>query len=65
MHAQVGSDTERTYVYNSQRERLWGMLLTTNQDDIMEKQKLSVIGKPFSTCGERMEHTSAKSPSET
>ena len=39
MHAQVGSDTERTYVYNSQRERLWGMLLTTNQDDIMEKQR--------------------------
>ena len=24
MHAQVGSDTERTYVYNTQRERLWG-----------------------------------------
>ena len=24
MHAQVGSNTERTYVYNSQRERLWG-----------------------------------------
>ena len=39
MHAQVGSDTERTYVYNNQRERLWGMLLTTNQDYIMEKQK--------------------------
>ena len=43
MHAQVGNDTERTYVYNSQHERLWGMLLTTNQDDIMEKQKLSAI----------------------
>ena len=39
MHAQVGNDTERMYVYNSQRERLWGMLLTTNQDYIMEKQK--------------------------
>jgi hypothetical protein len=39
MHAQVGNDTERTYVYNSQHERLWGMLLTINQDDIMEKQK--------------------------
>ena len=33
------NDAERTYVYNSQHERLWGMLLTTNQDDIMEKQK--------------------------
>ena len=43
MHAQVGSDTERTYVYNNQRERLWGMLLTTILDDIMEKQKLSAI----------------------
>ena len=39
MHAQVGNDTERTYVYNGQRERLWGMLLTINQDYIMEKQK--------------------------
>ena len=39
MHAQVGNNTERTYVYSSQRERLWGMLLTANQDDIMEKQK--------------------------
>ncbi len=39
MHAQVGSDTERTYVYNSQCERLWEMLLTTNQDYIMEKRK--------------------------
>ena len=39
MHAQVRNDTERTYVYSSQRERLWGMLLTANQDDIMEKQK--------------------------
>ncbi|WP_157462595.1 hypothetical protein [Prevotella conceptionensis] len=38
MHAQVGNDTERTYVYNSQHERLWGMLLTANQDDIMETQ---------------------------
>ena len=24
MHAQVGNDTERTYVYNNLRERLWG-----------------------------------------
>ena len=39
MHAQVRNDTERTYVYNSQRERLQGMLLTANQDDIMERQK--------------------------
>lgn len=39
MHAQVRNDTERTYVYSSQRERLWGMSLTANQDDIMEKQK--------------------------
>ena len=39
MHAQVGNNTERTYVYNSQHERLWGMLLTTNQDDIMGMYK--------------------------
>ena len=39
MHAQVGNDTERTYVYNSQHEQLWGMLHTINQDYIMEKQK--------------------------
>ncbi len=39
MHARVGNDTERTYVYNSQHERLWGMLLTTNQDDIMGMYK--------------------------
>ena len=39
MHTQVGNDTEMTYVYNSQHERLRGMLLTINQDDIMEKQK--------------------------
>ena len=38
MHAQVGSDTERTYVYNNQRERLWGMLLTYNGNSIVKTQ---------------------------
>ena len=39
MHVQVGNDTERTYVYNSQRERLQGMLLTYNGNSIVETQK--------------------------
>ena len=39
MHARVGNDTENMQACNSQRERLWGVLLTINQDDIMEKQK--------------------------
>ena len=56
MHAQVGNDTERTYVYNSQHERLWGMLLTINQDDIMEKQKNLPLTARLSTCRERMEY---------
>ena len=38
MHAQVRNDTERTYVYNSQRERLQGMLLTANGDSIVQTQ---------------------------
>ena len=38
MHAQVRNDTERTYVYNSQRERLQGMLLTYNGNSIVETQ---------------------------
>ena len=54
-HARVGNDTERTYVYNSQHERLWGMLLTINQDDIMEKQKNLPLTARLSTCRERME----------
>ena len=39
MHAQVRNDTERTYVYNSQRERLQGMLHTDNGNSFMETQK--------------------------
>lgn len=39
MHARVGNDAENMWACNGQRERLWGMLLTINQDDIMEKQK--------------------------
>ena len=35
----MGNGTENTYVYARQGERLQGMLLTTNGDNIMETQK--------------------------
>ena len=35
----VGNGTESTYAYDHQRERLQGMLLTANGDNIMETQK--------------------------
>jgi len=41
------------------------MLLTTNQDDIMEKQKLSAIDSQAFNLKKTYGTTSAKSPSET
>ena len=54
-YTRVGNGTENTYVYNCQRERLQGMLLTANGDNIMETQKQSAIDSPFSACGEYIE----------
>ena len=41
--------TESTFAYNRQRERLQGMLPTTNGDGIMQTQKQPAIGNQFST----------------
>jgi len=54
-HARVGNGTESTYAYWCQRERLQGMLLTTNGDSIMQTQKQSAIDSPFSACREYIE----------
>ena len=35
----VANDTESTYAYDRRRERLQGLLLTANGDNIMETQK--------------------------
>ena len=35
----IGNSTESTYVYNRQRERLQDILLTANEDSIMQTQK--------------------------
>ena len=63
-HARVGNDTENMQACNGQRERLWGMLLTTNQGDIMKKQKLSAIDSQAFNLQKTYGTTSAKSPSE-
>ena len=39
IYTRMGNGTESTYAYDRQRERLQGMLLTTNGDNIMETQK--------------------------
>ena len=54
IHAR-GQRHRNTYVYNYQRERLQGMLLTANEDNIMETQKQSAIDSPFSVCGKYIE----------
>ena len=54
-YTRVGNGTENTYTYNCQRERLQGMLLTANGDNIMETQKQSAIDCPFSACREYIE----------
>ena len=54
-HTRVGNGTENTYTYWCQRERLQGMLLTANEDNIMETQKQSAIDSPFSACRESIE----------
>ena len=51
----MGNGTENTYAHNCQRDRLQGMLLTANGDNIMETQKQSAIDSPFSACGEYIE----------
>ena len=51
----MGNGTENTYAYNYLRERLPGMLLTANGDNIMETQKQSAIDSPFSACREYIE----------
>ena len=35
----IGNGMESTYVYNRQRERLQDILLTANEDSIMQTQK--------------------------
>ncbi|OFQ16541.1 hypothetical protein HMPREF2955_11120 [Prevotella sp. HMSC073D09] len=50
-----GQRHRNTYAYYCQRERLQGMLLTANGDNIMETQKQSAIDSPFSACGEYIE----------
>ena len=54
IHAR-GQRHRNTYVYNYQRDRLQGMLLTANGDNIMETQKQSAIDSPFSACREYIE----------
>ena len=54
-HTRVGNGTENTYTYWCQRERLQGMLLTANEDNIMQTQKQSAIDSPFSACREYIE----------
>ena len=54
IHAR-GQRHRNTYVYNYQRERLQGMLLTANGDNIMETQEQSTIDSPFSACREYIE----------
>ena len=54
-YTRVSNGTENTYAYNYLRERLPGMLLTANGDNIMETQKQSAIDSPFSACGEYIE----------
>ena len=51
----MGNGPENSYAYDHQRERLQGMLLTANGDNIMETQKQSAIDSPFSACGEYIE----------
>ena len=47
--------TESRYVYDHQRKRLQGMLLTTNGNSIMQTQKQSATDSQFSTCRESIE----------
>ena len=47
--------TESRYVYDQQRKRLQGMLLTTNGNSIMQTQKWSATDSQFSTCRESIE----------
>jgi len=54
-YTRVGNNTENTYAYWCQRERLQGMLLTANEDSIMQTQKQSAIDSPFSACREYIE----------
>ena len=54
-HTRVGNGTENTYAYYCQRKRLQGMLLTANEDSIMQTQKQSAIDSPFSACREYIE----------
>ena len=54
-YTRMGNGTENTYAYNYLRERLQGMLLTANGDNLMETQKQSAIDSPFSACGEYIE----------
>ena len=51
----VGNGTENTYAYYCLRERLQAMLLTANEDNIMQTQKQSAIDSPFSACRESIE----------
>ena len=55
-HTRAWATTWKTRTLTTcQRDRLQGMLLTANEDIIMQTQKQSAVDSPFSACREYIE----------